>query len=76
MAPYDERRLRQLQAPMSRPEYILSADFWSRTPQNRQSEFLALASMAILSVHLRRRGSPESQPVGAAHSATGTGVEG
>jgi hypothetical protein len=74
VAAYDEQRLRQLQAPMSRREYSLSADFWSRTLQNWQSEFLAIASLAILSVYLRQRGSPESKPVGAAHSATG--VEG
>jgi len=30
--------------------------------------------MAILSVYLRQRGSPESKPVGASHEATG--VEG
>lgn len=35
---------------------------------------IAIASMAILSVYLRQRGSPESKPVGAAHSSTG--VEG
>ncbi|WP_406005127.1 hypothetical protein OG440_02330 [Streptomyces sp. NBC_00637] len=40
----------------------------------RQSELLAVASLAILSIHLRQRGSPESKPVGASHSATG--VEG
>ncbi|WP_435865875.1 DUF6766 family protein [Streptomyces wedmorensis] len=28
------------------------------------------AAMAVLSVHLRRRGSPESEPVGAPHDAT------
>ncbi|MFI6097063.1 DUF6766 family protein [Lentzea sp. NPDC051213] len=44
--------------------YFLSADFWNRSLQNWQSEFLAIASMAILSVHLRQRGSPESKPVG------------
>jgi hypothetical protein len=27
--------------------------------------------MAILSVYLRQRGSPESKPVGSPHSATG-----
>jgi hypothetical protein len=27
--------------------------------------------MAILAVYLRQRGSPESKPVGAPHSATG-----
>jgi hypothetical protein len=54
--------------------YVRSSDFWDRTLQNWQSEFLAVGSMAILSVYLRQRGSPESKPVGAAHDATG--VEG
>ncbi|MGW0845937.1 DUF6766 family protein [Streptomyces sp. NPDC002787] len=74
VAAYNEQQLRQLQAPDSWPEYIVSADFWNRTLQNWQSEFLAIASMAILSIYLRQRGSPESKPVGAAHSSTG--VEG
>ena len=30
-----------------------------------------MASMAILAVYLRQRGSPESKPVGAPHDATG-----
>jgi hypothetical protein len=30
--------------------------------------------MAVLSVHLRQRGSPESKPVGEPHG--GTGIEG
>jgi len=51
-------------------QYFLSADFWNRSLQNWQSEFLAIASMAILSVYLRQRGSPESKPVGASHSVT------
>jgi hypothetical protein len=51
-------------------EYFLSSDFWSRSLQNWQSEFLAIASMAILSVYLRQRGSPESKPVGAPHSVS------
>ena len=50
--------------------YFLSSDFWNRSLQNWQSEFLAIASMAILSVYLRQRGSPESKPVGASHSVT------
>jgi uncharacterized protein DUF6766 len=54
--------------------YLGSADFWSRTLQNWQSEFLALGSMAVLAIYLRQRGSPESKPVGAPHDATG--VEG
>jgi hypothetical protein len=51
--------------------YLGSADFWQTTLQNWQSEFLAVGSMAILTVYLRQRGSPESKPVGAPHDATG-----
>jgi hypothetical protein len=54
--------------------YVVSADFWDRTFQNWQSEFLAVASMAVFAIYLRQRGSPESKPVGASHEATG--VEG
>jgi hypothetical protein len=54
--------------------YLGTNEFWNRTLQNWQSEFLAVGSMAILAVFLRQRGSPESKPVGAPHSATG--VEG
>lgn len=32
-----------------------------------------LACLAVLSIYLRQRGSPESKPVGAAHGATGVG---
>ncbi|AJF63764.1 DUF6766 family protein [Streptomyces vietnamensis] len=67
----NELRLRQLQAPVSWHSYLASADFWNRSLQNWQSELLAVAAMAILSVYLRQRGSPESKPVGAAHEATG-----
>ena len=55
-------------------QYLGSPDFWNRTLQNWQSEFLAVGSMAVLSIYLRQRGSPESKPVGAPHTATG--VEG
>jgi hypothetical protein len=54
--------------------YLGTASFWESTLQNWQSEFLAVGSMAVLSIYLRQRGSPESKPVGAAHDATG--VEG
>jgi hypothetical protein len=54
--------------------YLGTASFWEATLQNWQSEFLAVGSMAVLSIYLRQRGSPESKPVGAAHDATG--VEG
>jgi hypothetical protein len=55
-------------------KYVTTPDFWNRTLQNWQSEFLAVGSMAVLSIYLRQRGSPESKPVGAAH--TDTALEG
>ena len=51
-------------------EYLVGADFWNRTLQNWQSEFLAVGSMIALSIYLRQRGSSESKPVGAPHQAT------
>jgi hypothetical protein len=71
---FNEDQLRQLQDPVSWLSYVGSADFWSRSLQNWQSEFLAVGSMAVLSIYLRERGSPESKPVGTSHDATG--VEG
>jgi hypothetical protein len=53
-------------------EYVVSADFWERTLQNWQSEFLAVGTMAVFTIYLRQRGSPESKPVGAAHDETGS----
>jgi len=71
---YDEQQLLDLEAPVTLAQYVASSDFWARTLQNWQSEFLAVGSMVVLSVFLRERGSPESKPVGAAHDDTG--VEG
>ena len=51
--------------------YVSTADFWNRTLQNWQSEFLAVGTMAIFSVWWRARGSAQSKPVGSAHDATG-----
>jgi hypothetical protein len=58
-------------ASVSWTHYVASPDFWNRTLQNWQSEFLAVGSMAVLAIYLRQRGSPESKPVGAAHGDTG-----
>jgi uncharacterized protein DUF6766 len=51
--------------------YLAKPDFWEQTLQNWQSEFLAVGSMAVFTIYLRQRGSPESKPVGAAHDETG-----
>ena len=70
-AAFNGQQLSQRQDPVSWFGYITSADFWSRTLQNWQSEFLAVAAMAIFAVYLRQRGSPESKPVGTSHDTTG-----
>jgi hypothetical protein len=54
-------------------EYLTGPDFWFESFQNWQSEFLAIASMVMLSIWLRQKGSPESKPVDAAHHETGSG---
>ena len=71
-AAFNETRLQQLEDPLSWTEYLANADFWARTLQNWQSEFLAVGAMAVISIYLRQRGSPESKPVGEAHTRTGT----
>jgi hypothetical protein len=68
---YNADQLGHQAATLSWVQYLGSSDFWDRTLQNWQSEFLAVGSMAILSIYLRQRGSPESKPVGAPHQATG-----
>jgi hypothetical protein len=69
---YNAEQLDHLAAPVSWATYVTTSDFWNRTLQNWQSEFLAVGSMAILTVYLRQRGSPESKPVGEAHDVTGS----
>jgi hypothetical protein len=71
LAEYNADRLDHQELPVSWGDYLTRADFWEKTLQNWQSEFLAVGSMAILAVYLRQRGSPESKPVGAPHHATG-----
>jgi hypothetical protein len=73
-AAFNETRLVQLQDPVSWGAYLAGADFWARTLQNWQSEFLAVGTLAVFSVYLRQRGSSQSKPVGAPHDMTG--VEG
>jgi hypothetical protein len=67
----DEQQLKGL-SPVSAKEYIGDAHFWFESFQNWQSEFLAVASIVILSIWLRQKASPESKPVDAPHSETGS----
>ena len=50
--------------------FLAHPEFWERTLQNWQSEFLAVGTMAVFTIYLRQRGSPESKPVGSPHDET------
>jgi hypothetical protein len=51
-------------------DYVVSPEFWNRTLQNWQSEFLAVGAMVAFAIYLRQRGSSESKPVGTPHHTT------
>lgn len=51
--------------------FLGEPNFWFETFQNWQSEFLSVASIVVLSIFLRQKGSPESKPVDAPHMETG-----
>jgi hypothetical protein len=70
-AAFNSDQLGQKQDAVSYLGYLGEADFWNRSFQNWQSEMLAVGSMAVFSVYLRQRGSPESKPVGVPHAETG-----
>jgi hypothetical protein len=68
---YNDDQKEHHQPTVSWATYLTKGTFWEETLQNWQSEFLAVGTMAIFTVYLRQRGSPESKPVGAAHDETG-----
>ncbi|MBC7891145.1 MAG: hypothetical protein H7Y12_02945 [Sphingobacteriaceae bacterium] len=53
-------------------EFMGTSEFWFQSLQNWQSEFLSVLSIVVLSIFLRQKGSPESKPVDAPDSETGT----
>ena len=67
---FNTEQLEHDDAAVSWGRYLIDPDFWEKTLQNWQSEFLAVGTMAIFTVYLRQRGSPESKPVGAPHDET------
>jgi len=64
---YNQEQAEHGQPDVSWLGYVASADFWNRTLQNWQSEFLAVGCMVAFSIFLRQRGSSESKPVGTPH---------
>ena len=67
---FNQEQVAHEEATLSWAEYVRSADFWERSLQNWQSEFLAVGTMVVFTIFLRQRGSPESKPVGAPHDET------
>ena len=61
------------EAAVSTWQYVTGSQFWFESFQNWQSEFLAVFAIVVLTIFLREKGSSESKPVAAPHSATGTG---
>ena len=53
-------------------QYLTSPQLWFESFQNWQSEFLSTAVLVVLSIWLRQKNSPESKPITAPHSQTGT----
>ena len=69
---YSEEQQSHGGGPVTASEFVRTAEFWFQSLQNWQSEFLAVAAIVLLSIFLRQQGSPESKPVAAPHSATGS----
>jgi hypothetical protein len=64
---HNEEQIERMLPPDSWSEYISQSRFWFESFQNWQSEFLAVASIVLLSIWLREKGSPESKPVDASY---------
>ena len=60
------------ESPIGLMDYLCRAEFWFESFQNWQSEFLAVLSLVVLSIWLRQKDSPQSKPLEAPHSQTGT----
>jgi hypothetical protein len=52
--------------------FVTTSEFWYQSFQNWQSEFLSVGTLVVLGIFLRQQGSPESKPVAAPYSETGT----
>jgi len=69
---YNREQAQHAQPTVDWVGYVATPDFWNRTLQNWQSEFLAVGCMVAFSIYLRQRGSSESKPVGTPHTETST----
>jgi hypothetical protein len=68
---YNEEQLYKMLPPENWISYLGNSRLWFESFQNWQSEFLSIASIVLLSIWLREKGSPESKPVDASYEETG-----
>jgi hypothetical protein len=67
-----EDRARAGLPPIGTLDYLVEPRFWYESFQNWQSELLSVLAIVVLSIWLRQWGSPESKPVHAPHTQTGS----
>ena len=70
-AKYNENQREHGEETISTIAYIGTSQFWFESFQNWQSEFFSVGVLALLTVWLRQRGSPQSKPVAAPMDDTG-----
>ena len=67
---YNEEQRAHHQPTVSPIGYLGTSQLWFESFQNWQSEFLSVGALAVLSIFLRQKGSPESKRVDAANDET------
>jgi hypothetical protein len=68
---FNEEQVSHGQPEVSVTGFAATSDFWFQSFQNWQSEFLAVASISLLSIFLRQKGSSQSKAVYAPNEKTG-----
>jgi hypothetical protein len=70
---YNEEQVLKHQPTETSWQYLGNPRFWFESFQNWQSEFLSIFAIVVLSIFLREQYSPQSKPVDAPNSETGSG---
>lgn len=68
---YNTEQIVKGDVPVALVDFLKEPLFWFETFQNWQSEFLSVASIVLLTIFLRQKGSPESKPVDAPYLDNG-----
>jgi hypothetical protein len=69
---YNEEQLLKGKPTETAIEYLSNSRLWFESFQNWESEFISIFSIVVFSIYLREQGSPQSKPVDAPHSETGS----